>query len=82
MPACVCVCVCRGGGGGVVFTTLVVVLNRFRSERIGKTGVSGTLLNEAKYINISLHFLEQVGVNYTVIIHIFSACTCIHVFLL
>ena len=30
------------------------------SERIGKTGVGGTILTEAKYINLSLHFLEQV----------------------
>lgn len=30
------------------------------SERVGKTGVGGTLLTEAKYINLSLHFLEQV----------------------
>eukprot|EP00111_Clytia_hemisphaerica_P022991 TCONS_00067660-protein len=30
------------------------------SERVGKTGVAGTLLKEAKYINLSLHFLEQV----------------------
>ena len=27
---------------------------------MGKTGVGGTLLAEAKYINLSLHFLEQV----------------------
>lgn len=32
-----------------------------RSERVSKTGVTGTLLSEAKYINVSLHFLEQVG---------------------
>ena len=31
-----------------------------RSERVGKTGVGGILLKEAKYINLSLHFLEQV----------------------
>ena len=31
-----------------------------RSERVGRTGVEGTLLTEAKYINLSLHFLEQV----------------------
>ena len=31
-----------------------------RSERVGKTGVVGTLLTEAKYINLSLHYLEQV----------------------
>ena len=30
------------------------------SERVHKTGVNGTLLTEAKYINVSLHFLEQV----------------------
>ena len=32
----------------------------FRSERVGRTGVEGTLLTESKYINLSLHFLEQV----------------------
>ena len=30
------------------------------SERVSKTGVSGTILTEAKHINLSLHFLEQV----------------------
>ncbi|XP_066109027.1 kinesin-like protein KIF6 isoform X1 [Saccopteryx bilineata] len=30
------------------------------SERVAKTGVGGQLLTEAKYINLSLHFLEQV----------------------
>ncbi|XP_052766060.1 kinesin-like protein KIF6 isoform X1 [Mya arenaria] len=30
------------------------------SERVSKTGVNGVLLAEAKYINLSLHFLEQV----------------------
>ncbi|OBS76550.1 hypothetical protein A6R68_16998 [Neotoma lepida] len=30
------------------------------SERVGKTGVGGLLLTEAKYINLSLHYLEQV----------------------
>lgn len=32
----------------------------FSSERIHKTGVDGTILTEAKYINLSLHYLEQV----------------------
>ena len=27
---------------------------------MGRTGVEGTLLTEAKHINLSLHFLEQV----------------------
>ncbi|XP_055993308.1 kinesin-like protein KIF6 [Sorex fumeus] len=30
------------------------------SERVSKTGVGGLLLTEAKYINLSLHYLEQV----------------------
>ena len=28
---------------------------------MSKSGVGGMLLAEAKYINLSLHFLEQVG---------------------
>jgi kinesin family member 6/9 len=31
-----------------------------RSERTSRTGISGTLFKEASYINLSLHFLEQV----------------------
>ena len=34
--------------------------NVHRSERVSKSGVGGTLLTEAKCINLSLHFLEQV----------------------
>jgi kinesin family protein 6/9 len=30
------------------------------SERVGKTGVDGKLLQEARYINLSLHYLEHV----------------------
>lgn len=30
------------------------------SERVKKTGIDGTTLTESKYINLSLHFLEQV----------------------
>lgn len=30
------------------------------SERVGKTGVNGILLKEACFINLSLHYLEQV----------------------
>lgn len=39
---------------------LLLCLMGKRSERVGKTGVGGTLLAEAKYINVSLHFLEHV----------------------
>ena len=34
------------------------------SERIGKTNANGVLLTEAKYINLSLHYLEQVNKKY------------------
>lgn len=30
------------------------------SERVTKTGIEGATLKEAKYINLSLHYLEQV----------------------
>ena len=30
------------------------------SERVSKTRVDGSILREAKHINLSLHFLEQV----------------------
>lgn len=30
------------------------------SERVARTQISGTILKEAKYINLSLHYLEQV----------------------
>ncbi len=30
------------------------------SERVAKTQINGTILKEAKYINLSLHYLEQV----------------------
>jgi kinesin family protein 6/9 len=30
------------------------------SERVSNTGVDGKTLTEAKYINLSLHYLEQV----------------------
>ena len=32
------------------------------SERVKKTNVAGTLLTEARYINLSLHYLEQVTI--------------------
>lgn len=31
------------------------------SDRVSKTGLNGQLLTDAKYINLSLHYLEQVG---------------------
>lgn len=31
------------------------------SDRVSKTGLNGQLLTEAKFINRSLHYLEQVS---------------------
>ncbi|KAM4787200.1 kinesin-like protein KIF6 isoform 5-T6 [Cyanocitta cristata] len=33
------------------------------SERVAKTGIGGHLLTEAKYINLSLHYLEQESIS-------------------
>nr|XP_041571386.1 kinesin-like protein KIF6 isoform X5 [Taeniopygia guttata] len=33
------------------------------SERVAKTGIGGQLLTEAKYINLSLHYLEQESIS-------------------
>lgn len=41
------------------------------SERVAKTGVGGQLLTEAKYINLSLHYLEQVKMGT-------MGCNCIY----
>lgn len=41
------------------------------SERVAKTGVGGQLLTEAKYINLSLHYLEQVKIG-------IMGCNCIY----
>lgn len=30
------------------------------SERVSRTGIDGSILKEARYINLSLHYLEQV----------------------
>lgn len=35
------------------------------SERVAKSGVDGTVLTEAKYINLSLHYLEHVIISLT-----------------
>lgn len=36
------------------------MLYNFRSERVCKSNLTGVLLTEAKCINLSLHYLEQV----------------------
>lgn len=43
------------------YLSLVFTLKRYNSsERVARTGIGGNLLKEAKFINLSLHYLEQV----------------------
>jgi hypothetical protein len=51
----------RPAGGDTVRRSKLHLVDLAGSERVGKTGIDGTTLKEAKYINLSLHFLEQVG---------------------
>lgn len=41
------------------------------SERVSRTGIDGSILKEARYINLSLHYLEQVIIALQV-----SSCVC------
>ncbi|KAL1258017.1 hypothetical protein QQF64_011261 [Cirrhinus molitorella] len=47
-------------GSSMVRRSKLHLVDLAGSERVGKTGVGGQILTEAKYINLSLHYLEQV----------------------
>ena len=47
-------------GSDTVRRAKVNLVDLAGSERVSKTGVDGTTLREAKFINLSLHYLEQV----------------------
>uniref|UniRef100_A0A8C2C9M9 Kinesin-like protein n=2 Tax=Cyprinus carpio TaxID=7962 RepID=A0A8C2C9M9_CYPCA len=47
-------------GSAMVRCSKLHLVDLAGSERVGKTGVGGQILTEAKYINLSLHYLEQV----------------------
>ncbi|XP_053458754.1 kinesin-like protein KIF6 [Nycticebus coucang] len=47
-------------GSAIVRHAKLHLVDLAGSERVAKTGVGGQLLTEAKYINLSLHYLEQV----------------------
>eukprot|EP00906_Rhabdomonas_costata_P011935 RCo016986 len=47
-------------GSPVVRRSKLHLVDLAGSERVSRTGIEGTQLTEAKYINLSLHFLEQV----------------------
>eukprot|EP01066_Platyproteum_vivax_P014753 Platyproteum_vivax@DN6596_c0_g2_i1.p1 len=44
----------------VIKTSKLHLVDLAGSERVSKTNLHGTALSEAKYINLSLHYLEQV----------------------
>uniref|UniRef100_A0A7S4G779 Kinesin-like protein n=1 Tax=Eutreptiella gymnastica TaxID=73025 RepID=A0A7S4G779_9EUGL len=50
----------KAPGSSVVRRSKLHLVDLAGSERVGKTGVEGNLLSEARYINLSLHYLEQV----------------------
>ncbi|KAM9467074.1 kinesin-like protein KIF6 [Clarias gariepinus] len=50
----------REPGSATVRRSKLHLVDLAGSERVGKSGVGGQILTEAKYINLSLHYLEQV----------------------
>ena len=51
---------CRPHGASTVRRSKLHLVDLAGSERVGKSGASGTILSEAKAINLSLHYLESV----------------------
>ncbi|KAJ3088301.1 Kinesin- protein 6 [Quaeritorhiza haematococci] len=47
-------------GGDTIRKSKLHLVDLAGSERVSRTHIDGTLLKEAKYINLSLHYLEQV----------------------
>uniref|UniRef100_A0A9J7YJG8 Kinesin-like protein n=1 Tax=Cyprinus carpio carpio TaxID=630221 RepID=A0A9J7YJG8_CYPCA len=50
-------------GSAMVRCSKLHLVDLAGSERVGKTGVGGQILTEAKYINLSLHYLEQESIS-------------------
>lgn len=50
----------RKNGEDVIRRSKLHLVDLAGSERVSKTGIDGSLLREAKHINLSLHYLEQV----------------------
>lgn len=51
-------------GEDVVRRSKLNLVDLAGSERVSKTGADGKTLKQAKYINLSLHYLEQVRLGY------------------
>eukprot|EP00833_Pecoramyces_ruminatium_P013722 jgi/Orpsp1_1/1187754/evm.model.d7180000059928.1 len=52
--------ICKRQGHDSIRKSKLHLVDLAGSERVAKTQIGGTLLKEAKYINLSLHYLEQV----------------------
>jgi len=50
----------RTAGSEIVRRSKLHLVDLAGSERVKKTGIEGTVFREARYINLSLHYLEQV----------------------
>lgn len=50
----------RKAGADTVRRSKLHMVDLAGSERVAKTGIDGSILREAKHINLSLHYLEQV----------------------
>lgn len=50
----------RKNGEDVIRRSKLHLVDLAGSERVSKTGIDGSLLKEARHINLSLHYLEQV----------------------
>ena len=64
----------RKEGSDVVRRSKLHLVDLAGSERVKKTGIEGTVFREARYINLSLHYLEQVIIALQV-----RMCACVHV---
>lgn len=81
----VCPCLRQGQGGcaheqageDTIRRSKLNLVDLAGSERVSKTQVVGSTLHEAKHINLSLHFLEQVIIALQVIDNILQCMTAL-----
>ena len=59
-------------GADTVRRSKLALVDLAGSERVLRSGIEGTMLREARHINLSLHFLEQVIVALQVRLQILS----------
>lgn len=64
-------------GAALVRTSRLSLVDLAGSERVAKSQIDGAILREAKYINLSLHYLEQVIIALQVNITICFLALCL-----